>query len=453
VAMKLSFFSFAIIHLVCFTIFSQELKIKSTSLTLYQSNYAIVKHQIEFNSTSDYTRLSFDNFPKDLVENSINFQFDGEILEQSFSQKKNDLNIALRNAIGKEVNLIQPQKISHKGKLALVDEDEIALNLDDGSSLFVKDLEGYTIIINNYPLNYQTKPVANWFLKPRKSGLNSAFLVYHTRGLSWSTKYFVYLDEQTQKLSISAYSHLQNFSGVDFSSIKLSVVEGELFTSPPAYEFRVEKLATSAELNRTVTETPSFEYYKFEFPQTINLNDGETKLLKIFSANNVAFKKTYRYALNTWVRPNTRDNPYILISFSNSKSNNLGFLLPRGQADFYIVNKSDLEFVGQNKIRSAREGEQVETFVGKASDIAIQVVANETKTISENLQEVRFELMVSNFKKVETSCEIEFTENLSIELVNSNIKPKEKQPQRLLFEIPLKPQSSFNFVFVVQIRR
>jgi len=183
------------------------------------------------------------------------------------------------------------------------------------------------------------------------------------------------------------------------------------------------------------------------------LNDGETKLLKIFSASNVPYKKTFRYTLNTWTQPNTRDNPYILISFVNSKANNLGFLIPRGQADFYFTSKNDVEFVGQNNIRSSLEGEQVETFVGKATDISIQVISNETRTISENLQEVRMELLIKNFKKSETSCEIEYLENSSFELVNSNIKPKEKQPQRLLFEIPWKPQSSFNFAFTVQIKR
>ena len=453
-AMKSSFLSLAIIPLVCIAIFSQEVKINSTSLTLYQSNYAIVKQQIEFNASADYTRLVFDKFPKDLVENSFNLLFDGEILEQSIDLKKVDFNTALRNAIGKEVNLIQPQKLSQKGKLVLVGEDEIALNLDDGSSLFVKDLEGYSILINNYPLDYQAKPIAKWILKPRKSGLNSAFLVYHTRGLSWTTKYFIYLDEQNQKLSISAYANLQNFSGMDFTNVRLSIVEGEILTkSAPTYDYRMEKLAATSEFSRSVAETPSFEYYKYDFPQSVSLNDGETKLLKIFSASNVPYKKTFRYTLNTWTQPNTRDNPYILISFVNSKANNLGFLIPRGQADFYFTSKNDVEFVGQNNIRSSLEGEQVETFVGKATDISIQVISNETRTISENLQEVRMELLIKNFKKSETSCEIEYLENSSFELVNSNIKPKEKQPQRLLFEIPWKPQSSFNFAFTVQIKR
>ncbi len=450
-----NFLTFILFVCLVYSSFSQEVKSNSISLTIYQMDYCIVRQKLEFNLFDQVSKIYFDKFPTKLVENSVSLSFDGEVLEQSFSLKRGDFISALKEAIGKDITLVNPQNISYKGKLAYVEGEEIVLNLDDGSSLFVKNLENYSILINNYAFNYTTKPAVQWLLKPKKSGGQSANLVYHSRGLSWNAKYFIYLDEKNSKLSISAWALLQNNSGIDFKDSKVTILEGDVNIQSyyvSDYMRRTEALSSGL-LKQDVQEHPVFEYYKYEFPQNITLSNGESKLLKIFTANDVAYKKTYKYSVNTWLPVFSKDNPNIFITFTNKKNNNLGFLLPKGQADFYFVGKEELEFVGQNIIPTSLEDEEVSTFVGKAKDIVIKVVANEITTISENLQRVRIELNLRNFKKTDTVCEVEFLENSPFDLINSNVKPKEKKPQQLLFEISLKPQSSFNFNFIVNIKR
>lgn len=447
----LSFFLFA-----CFVSysFSQDVKPSSTSLTIYQMDYCIVRQKLEFNLFDQVAKINFDKFPTKLVENSVFLNFEGEVLEESFSFKMLDFMSSLREAIGKNITLVNPQNISYKGKLAYVEDEEIILNLDDGSSLFVKDLEGYSILIDNYALNFTTKPVIQWFLKPKKSGLQSANLVYHTRGLSWNTKYFIYLDDVNSKLSLSAWVMLQNNSGIDFKDSKVTILEGDVnIQNYYVPDFKRAEALSSAMVKQDVSEQPVFEYYKYDFPQNITLNNGESKLLKIFSTKDVAYKKTYKYSINTWLPVFTKSNPNIFITFANQKNNNLGFLLPKGQADFYFIGKNELEFVGQNTIGASLENEDVSTFVGKANDIVVEVIANEITTISENLKRVRIELNLKNFKKTEAVCEVEYFESSPFDFIEANIKPKEKKPQRLVFEIPLKPQSSFNFSFIVNLKR
>ncbi len=93
-----------------------------------------------------------------------------------------------------------------------------------------------------------------------------------------------------------------------------------------------------------------------------------------------------------------KEKPMIYIEFKNSKDNNLGMLLPKGDVDFYQKTGENIEFVGQSSLKTAPVGDESKLFVGDATDLAVEVKNAESVTIGQNRIERRYKVVCHNFK-------------------------------------------------------
>lgn len=440
-------------------VFSQELSPKETSLSVYQNNYATIQQNVEFNVSSSPAALSFTLPSNNVILSSILLLFNGEILEQTIKQSPDALRLWTNDAIGKDVTLISPNGQSYKGKLMFFSDNEIILNAEDKKSIIVKDYEGFSIIFNDHPYQPQEKTKVTWLLKPSKTGKNNGTLVYHTSGISWTAKYIIFLDEDKERFNLYAWASIVNNSGIDFNNANLKIIEGELniaqfrnlsFSEGLASDFSLQKMVINS-LEPGKEEL--FEYFQYSYPQKISLKEGESKLLNLFSAENIPFKKTYVYNLYPYPPIDKKEKVSIQISFVNNKQNNLGMLLPKGQIDIYTIGKSNIDFVGQSNIKTIPNGDRATLEIGKVSDLAVEVKKAEHIKVSQDLTERKFKVLCHNFKNQEATIEINYSDSFSFDLLNSNIKPKVKDSNKLVFEVPIKANSTFELSFTIQAKQ
>ncbi|MCX7909801.1 MAG: hypothetical protein N2560_09870 [Ignavibacteria bacterium] len=439
--------------------FAQNITPKQTNITIYQNNYATVQQEIEFTLNNIPSYLTF-TFPSlNIVSSSIMINFNGEVLEQNFSTTINTLDSWLKNSIGKELTLIGPNGLSYKGKLSLLTSDELIVNTEDKKTVYVTDLEGFTLLFNNHEFIQPEKTKVTWLLKPNKTGKNNGTLLYHISGLNWQGKYYLYLDDEKKRLNLIVWAVISNQSGMDFENVNLKIIEGELNIYSIFQTFAsIEALSGNEDSRKMVMgsfepQKEIFEYFQYSYPQKTNLKDYEIKQLKLNSAENVPYKKTYSYDLSPYPALNTKEKPSVNISFVNNKQNNLGFLFPKGQADIYIVDNNNYNLIGQSSIKTTPIGDEININIGKVTDMAVEVKKAETIKISQNLIERRFLVVCYNFKNQDTKIDINFTEQLSFELTKSNIQPKIKDVSKLVFEVPVKANSSSELNFTIQVKQ
>ncbi len=439
-------------------IYSQELTPKQTSIAIYQNNYATIQQDVEFNVSTSPTSLLFVIPSTNVIPWSTFLRINGEILEQSFISSQKDEDSWQKDAIGKDVTIISPNGQSYRGKLMFFSDDELIISTEDKKTILVKDFEGFTFLFNDHPFFPAEKSKIIWLAKPAKTGKNTGNLVYHSSGFSWRGNYQLYVDEEKDKLDIYAFAMLRNQTEMNINDANLKIVEGDLNISEPGTIVQYESTTKNSAkmlLGRGGFEPEKeiFDYYKFTYPQKINLLKGETKLLTLFSSENISFNKTYSYFLYTYPMLFTKDRPTIRISFSNTKQNNLGRIFPKGQANIYIKQKDGLEFIGQNYIKTVPVGDKVEIDAGKVTDLAVEVTRADHVQLSNDLTERRFKVVCHNFKNKDATIEITYTEALEMELTQSNIKPKVKESNKLVFDVPIKANSSNELIISILVKQ
>lgn len=445
----LSFFSI----MLCSYLLSQELLPTETNLTIYQNDYASIFQKVEYNLSSSPGYIYFIIPSSSVVTSSFAFSTRGEILEQNISQHSSLSNAWLDKSFGNNVTVFTPSGQSFKGKLMHFSDFGLILNTNEQKTIFIKDLEGFTVVFDNYPYPEPEKSKVAWFVKPEKVGKNFGELFYHTTGINWSGKYFIYLDDEKEKLILNAFASITNNSGINFESVNLKLVEGRLNIPTSSYQY----INSDAEMMsaRTINlkfeqEEALFDFFSYSYPTKVNFKDNETKLLSIFKALDVPFKKTYKYILGVYPALNRRDKPTIEISFANKKENNLGILLPKGQADLYFQSKTGFEFIGSSQIQSIPIGDLAVLNAGKVSDLAVEVKKAEHIQHSTTLSERRYTVVCYNFKSKETAIVIEYFDTQPLSLVKTNFKPQIEESSRLVFNLPIKPNSSVELRFAIQ---
>ena len=121
----------------------------------------------------------------------------------------------------------------------------------------------------------------------------------------------------------------------------------------------------------------------------------------------------------------------VVVSFNNSEKNNLGIPLPEGIVRVYKKDKTDREFIGENKIKHTPKNEIIDIEVGNAFDITSERVVVDVKRPSKRSEQRTVEYSLKNHKNSKITLEVN--------LINTNTKLIEKKADQIKLEIELQP--------------
>ncbi|MFN3780747.1 MAG: hypothetical protein ACK4SO_01070, partial [Candidatus Kapaibacteriota bacterium] len=113
-------------------------------------------------------------------------------------------------------------------------------------------------------------------------------------------------------------------------------------------------------------------------------------------------------------------------------------------------SKNATEFIGSCEIQSISVGDMALLNAGNASDLVVEVMKAEHTQYSTTLTERRYTVVCYNFKNKEASIVIDYYDTQPLALINTNFKPQVEESSRLVFNLPIKPNSSVELRFAVQ---
>ena len=234
-------------------------------------------------------------------------------------------------------------------------------------------------------------PTLFWKLWSDEGGKREAELSYLTDGISWSATYDVLAPEKGDEMDVVGWVSIDNHCGKDFENTGIKLMAGDPnklkgnANMNAAYGGRA--MAMDAAAANAVTQKDFDEYHMYNLPRKVSLLDSEKKQIEFMRVAGVKAKRLYVYdGFKKDSRFNGYDSYYMrtqpdlgsssnrdvwtMMEFKNTKENNLGMPLPRGDVKVYRRDSDGRnEFVGEDKIDHTPENETARIYLGNAFDL------------------------------------------------------------------------------------
>jgi hypothetical protein len=239
------------------------------------------------------------------------------------------------------------------------------------------------------------KPALRWQIQSDKAQDLHAELAYITGGLSWQVAYNAIVPEATdvsgdQRADILAWITVNNQSGADFPATHIKLMAGD-DGKIKSENFRSTRQtpgnAGDTEAEEMQIGQKSFDdFHLYDLNQTVHLRDGEVKQVQFLSATDVSISRAYVYdGASTNHQPlnagrvieeqeygldKTRTKVNIAEEIRNTSANHLGIPLPSGRLRLYRRDSDGrIQFVGESLMpHTAPEG-AINIISGDALDV------------------------------------------------------------------------------------
>ena len=195
--------------------FSQDTPL-SRSLIIYKDNFAVIKEPIALNLNSGKNFLSFNNISKNIIYDSPFLNIDGaRVLSQTLNKNFSSTDAFLKNNIGSVVEVVPLNSGRLEGVLLDINGSTISLETNKGLVVFQRS---QLISFNLKSINTLNKfsPEINWeIFSDTNKNLNGE-LSYISSGFSWQPIYYLTINGNDNKASLSIVAEISNNSNVNF---------------------------------------------------------------------------------------------------------------------------------------------------------------------------------------------------------------------------------------------
>ncbi|HDZ12750.1 MAG TPA: hypothetical protein ENH53_11130, partial [Bacteroidetes bacterium] len=373
---------------------------RSTSVTVYNTNLALVEEIRPVDSTHGEKVIRWKNVPAKIDPTSVHVRWLGgytnEILEQNFEYDLVDIGKLFQKYIDRVVELHLKDQSVLKGKLLGVG-GALILETPEKNIVAVKSNEIVRYQFPELPEGLITQPTLIWLLKKPVTRKRTLQVEYLTSGMSWHAEYVGMLSQNENRLDVSGWVSLENHSGALFKDTKLKLIAGQPHRAarrvPRGYGRRLAKAAVEAIPSR-FSERAAFEYHLYNLKGRTTLKQNETKQIPLFSPKPVQFKKIYKFDGQRWGK-----KVKVFIRFQNSEKEGVGRPLPAGKFRIYQKDtKESAIFLGEDWIDHTSKGGTVTLEVGNAFDIHCKRTRIKVEKIGRNVKEETYQIEIRNFK-------------------------------------------------------
>lgn len=301
-----------------------------------------------------------------------------------------------------------------------------------------------------------------------------AVLSYLTRGINWNADYIAVLDKNDSNLSIQGWITLDNQAGTDFRNFTLKLIAGdvnlesvELYPSQNRYDEESAGMAlptpsVAEEDQPAVSERQFFDYHLYSVNGTVDeINDKQTKQLKLFESENIGIDKTYIYDISADILGIEDTIPVsISLSFNNTKENDnhgLGIPLPDGimriykQSDNQKEMNENLIFIGEDRINHTPINENITLNVGDAFDIVGQTSLVSESNPSDEINMKAYNVTLNNRSNQSATVLVNVGELHDDWTILDNTVPfVRKDASTVEFSIPIQANSQTSIAYSIQ---
>ncbi len=437
----------------------------SLAITLYNSNFALVRETRDVDLPAGTVRLAFQDVPSSIEASTVHIEPEPglEVLDQSYEYDLLSPDRLLEKYVGKPMTLIFRERVNGTTQ----DKDVSATLLSTQGPVWKI---GDQIVTGIRPDGYRfpelpgglySRPTLVWTLRNERPGSRQLSVSYLADQMNWTADYVLNLTREGKRGSLEGWVTLTNSSGANFENAKLLLVAGQVHraTAGPRLYAPMAALARAAGGVTQFAEQPVGEYHLYTLNRRIGLRNHETKQISLLSAASVPVTKAYVFEGNPgmfrMLLPIERPTPQgvqVILSFKNDKASGLGEPLPAGVVRVYQPDAAGNPILlGEDRIAHTPIDETTRLNIGSAFDVVATRKQTDFRLIAQNVYESAFEITLRNHKETPVTVEVREPVNGSWQVLESNFPAKKLNAFTLGFDVPVPAGGEAKLTYRVRV--
>jgi hypothetical protein len=445
---------------------SDERDRKEVSLTVYNSNFALVREVRELPALgTGRVSLEFRDVASTIQPETVAVKpltAGGlRVLEQNYRFDLLTPQTLLEKYVNKNVRAYRFHEAT--GKEDVVDAK--LLSVVNGPVLQIgKEITfGYPgrLAFPELPANLIAKPTLMWLVESQASK-QSLEVSYLAQALSWSADYVFVVNENDTKGDLVGWVTLVNNSGTSYRNAELKLVAGDVNRIVDARQrptMAMKSMERAAGADAGFREEGLLEYHLYTLQRPADVLDNEQKQVTLLESQGVGVqKKLIFFGQEYWFRslfpqPMKNQKVSVFLDFQNAQNNKLGMPLPKGTVRVYKSDKAGKkQFVGEDSIDHTPRDEKVRIKVGEAFDVVADRKQMEWKVLGDCHSESAWEIELRNQKDENVTIEVREPVGGDWTVVNSSLPANREDAQTLTFNANVPKRGKTKVTYRIRVR-
>lgn len=443
---------------------SDERDRKEVSLTVYNSNFALVREVRDLAKLgTGRVSLEFRDVASTIQPETVAVKPLGggglRVLEQNYRFDLLTPQTLLEKYVGRNVRAYRYHEATGKedaidAKLLSVVEGPI---LQIGQEITF----GYPgrLAFAELPPNLIPKPTLMWLLESQ-APKQSVEVTYLAQQLSWHADYVLTVNEGETQGDLVGWVTLANNSGSSYRNASLKLVAGDVnrvVEAPPRPGAMYKSYSAAG--SSAFREEGLLEYHLYTLDRPADVLDKEQKQVTLIEAPAVGVAKKLIFASQPqWftaqvgpVQVNQKVSVYL--DFKNTQANHLGIPLPKGTVRVYKADKAGKkQFVGEDAIDHTPRDEKVRIKVGEAFDVVADRKQMEWHQLGECTAESVWQIELRNHKAEDVTVEVREPVNGDFTIVESSLPAKKEDANTFTFDVKVPHRGNAKVMYKVRVK-
>ena len=349
----------------------------NASLTIYKDGFALIKQPVAWDIKAGNSTIKYDRITRGMYADSPFLDLQNAVVRnQRLNQNIFSSNNLFNKKLGEKVELKLAGEKSISGTLLEYGSSHITIQTKSSIKSYLRNnIDNISIKeIIETPL---IRPILSWDISSKNTGTAKGNLIYMSGGFDWNAKYrMIMLDEFDNALLIPE-AFIKNNSDLTFSKLSLQLVEGNLNrVSHNSVSKSIQRSGAMMDYEDAIMNyAPSVperenlgDYYIYTIPQDLKLRGNESITVRLYDARKIKYKKTYLF--ENYEQAQREEPLSVEIKIDNTEENNLNLPLPQGTIELYqTMQKGELEFLGEDRLKQVPRGATAKLIAGRAFDV------------------------------------------------------------------------------------
>ncbi|MGH9689028.1 MAG: DUF4139 domain-containing protein [Candidatus Acidiferrales bacterium] len=441
------------------------------SLTVYNSNLALVREVRRIRVQPGVFVLRFEDVPSSINPASVQFRpLDDAskltLLEQNYAYDQLDPEKLLRKYVGREVTLVKRERDA--GSTKWVQTKAVLLADTNGQVWRIGNEIVTGAVADSYrfpdlPAGLYSTPTLLWTMENRGANEQSVEVTYLAGNMNWSAEYALTVARDEKSASLESWVTLTNNSGAAFDNARLQLVAGQIHQASQSRRIMPE-MAFAAKPEAAAA--PGFqqqafsEYHLYTLSQRTSIANDESKQINLLAERNIPVQKylevdgqPYNYRNPQGLGNAIPEQVKVFYRFKNGADAGLGMPLPGGTVRVYQNDANGAaEFIGEDAIQHTPKGEIVRVNVGNAFDVVCERKEVDYKRLSNNSAEMEYQITLRNHQDTAVTVDVCEPVGGTWEVENSNYKWTKLDANTIGFEVPVDKNGSATLDYRVRVK-
>jgi hypothetical protein len=441
------------------------------SLTVYNSNLALVRDVREIRLQSGVAPLRFEDVAANIMPATVHFRSLSDpaklgVLEQNYEYDLLDQNSLLKKFVGRELQVMYTEVKDNQVRSAV------------GTGLLLSDNNGQTvwkigdqIVPNAQPYSYPnvpgdlySHPTLIWTLENRGADAQRVEASYLTNNMNWSSDYVLTVSRDEKSADLDGWVTLVNNSGTAYDNARLQLVAGDVHRNEQENRMKVASYAQTMTLDAPAAapfQQENFsEFHLYTLDRRTSIQNNETKQISLLSGTNIPVEKylqvegqQYWYRNPMGIGNAIPQTVKVFYRFKNDEKSHLGMPLPAGTVRVYQADsKGAVQFAGENAITHTPKDEDVRVYVGDAFDVVCERRQLDYKRLASDRSEFEYQITLRNHKDGPVNVDVREPVGGDWEVVNSNYKWSKLDATTIGFTIPVAKDGAATLDYRVRVK-